>query len=115
MEYQNASEQNKDKTNRVKKIYDIEISEFELFCIRMISDYLILDRFNDSASFVRFEQCFGPLFSIKDPKFKLVEAFKEIVGKNKKYITFRRLIKAYINWKKKSSDNNYSFNYSNNC
>ena len=102
--------QNGPNPTKIKKIYDVEISEFELFCIRMISDYLILDRFNDSASFVRFEQCFGPLFSIKDPKFKLVEAYKEIIGKNKKYITFRRLIKAYINWKKKSSDN-YSFNY----
>ena len=110
MENQNNSNQNGPNPMKQKKIYDTEISEFELFCIRMISDYLILDRFNDSASFVRFEQCFGPLFSIKDPKFKLVEAFKEIVGKNKKYITFRRLIKAYINWKKKSCDN-YSFNY----
>jgi len=110
MEYEKASEQNRDKPNRVKKIYDIEISEFELFCIRMISDYLFLDRFNDCASFVRFEQCFGPLFSINNSNFKLVEAFKEIVGKKKKYITFRRMIKAYINWKKKTS-NNYSFNY----
>ena len=76
----------------------------------MISDYLFLDRFNDCASFVRFEQCFGPLFSINNSNFKLVEAFKEIVGKKKKYITFRRMIKAYINWKKKTS-NNYSFNY----
>ena len=99
-----------EKTMKEKKIYGIEISEFELFCIRMISDYLFLDRFNDSASFIRFEQCFGPLISQKDPKFKLVEAFKEIVGTRKKYITFRRMIKAYINWKKKSSEN-YSFNY----
>ena len=110
MENQNNSNQNGPNPMKVKKIYGIEISEFELFCVRMISDYLILDRFSDSASFVRFEQCFGPLFSIKDPKFKLVEAFREIVGKNRKYITFRRLIKGYINWKKKSSDN-YSFNY----
>ena len=58
MEYENTSEQSKNKPMRVKKIYEIEISEFELFCIRMISDYLFLDRFNDCASFVRFEQCF---------------------------------------------------------
>ena len=50
------------------------------------------------------------LFSLKNKDFKLVEAYREIIGKNKKYITFRRLIKAYINWKKKIS-NNYSFNY----
>ena len=101
--------QNKEKEIRVKKIYGIEISEFEFFCIRMITDYLFLDRFNDSASFIRFEQCFGPLFSIKDTKFKLVDAYKEIVGKKKKYITFPRMIKSYINWKKKLSSN-YSFN-----
>ena len=110
MERKNNPNQSKERPNRVKKIYGVEIYEFELFCVRMISDYLFLDRFNDSASFVRFEQCFGPLFSQKDPNFKLVEAYREIVGKNKKYITFRRLIKAYINWKKKVS-NNYSFNY----
>ena len=105
----NNPKENEEKKWSVKKIYDVEISEFEFFCIRMISDYLFLDRFNDSASFVRFEQCFGPLFnSIKN--FKLVEAFKEIVGKKKKYITFRRMIKAYINWKKENSKN-YSFNY----
>ena len=95
---------------KTKKLNDVEFSEFELFSICMISDYLILDRFNDSASFVRFEQCFGPLFSKKDQKFHLFEAFQEIAGPNKKYITFRRMIKAYLIWKKKLS-NNYSFNF----
>jgi len=93
-----------------KMIYGYNFSEFELFSIRMISDYLFLDRFNDYASFVRFEQCFGPLFSKKNKDFKLVEAFKEIVGPKKKYITFKRMIKAYIDWKLKKS-NNYSFNF----
>ena len=93
-----------------KQIFGIDFSEFELFSIRMISDYLFLDRFNDSASFVRFEQCFGPLFSSKNKQFKLVEAFKEIVGPKRKYLTFKRMIKAYINWKLKKSQN-YSFNF----
>ena len=93
-----------------KIIYGIDISEFELYSIRMICDFLFLDRFNDCASFVRFEQCFGPLFSPKNKEFKLVEAFKEIVGPKRKYLTFRRMIKAYINWKSKKS-NNYSFNF----
>ena len=87
---------------KTKKLNDVEFSEFELFSICMISDYLILDRFNDSASFVRFEQCFGPLFSKKDQKFHLFEAFQEIAGPNKKYIKFRRMIKAYLIWKKKT-------------
>ena len=97
-------------TMKKKTIYGINFSEFELYCIRMISDFLFLDRFNDCASFVRFEQCFGPLFSPKNKEFKLVEAFKEIVGPKRKYLTFRRMIKAYINWKLKKS-NNYSFNF----
>jgi hypothetical protein len=95
---------------RKKKVYGVDFSEFELFSIRMISDYLFLDRFNDCASFVRFEQCFGPLFSPKNKQFKLVEAFKEIVGPKRKYLTFRRMIKAYLNWKLKKSSN-YSFNF----
>lgn len=95
---------------RRKKIEEINFSEFELNCIKMICDYLFLDRFNDSASFVRFEQCFSLLFSPKNKEFKLVEAFKEIVGPKKKYLTFKRMIKAYFNWKLKRSKN-YSFNF----
>ena len=93
-----------------KTIYSVDLSEFEFYSIRMISDYLFLDRFNDCASLVRFEKCFGPLFSPKNKNFKLVEAFKEIVGPKRKYITFRRMIKAYLNWKLKKSEN-YSFNF----
>lgn len=93
-----------------KKVYGVDISEFEFYCIKMISDYLFLDRFNDCASFVRFEQCFGPLFSPKNKQFKLVEAYKEIVGPKRKYLTFKRIIKAYLKWKAKKS-NNYSFNF----
>ena len=93
-----------------KNIFGVDFTEFELFSIRMISDYLFLDRFNDYASFVRFEQCFGPLFSPKNKQFKLVEAFKEIVGPKRKYLTFKRMVKAYLNWKSKKSSN-YSFNF----
>ena len=108
-----TEEENKQRNPPVMKhktICGIDFSEFELYSIRMISDYLFLDRFNDCASFIRFEKCFGPLFSPKNKKFKLVEAFKEIVGPKRKYITFRRMIKAYLKWKLKKSDN-YSFNF----
>ena len=93
-----------------KKINGVDFSEFDLAGIKMLCDYIILDRFNDSASFIRFEQCFGPLFSKKNKEFKLVEAFKEIAGPKRKYITFKRVIKAFLKWKLKKS-NNYSFNY----
>ena len=95
---------------KTKKLCNVNFSEFDLASIKMISDYLFLDRFNDSSSFVRFEQCFGPLFSSKNKEFKLVEAFREIVGRKRKYLTFRRLIKAFIRWKKNESKN-YSFNF----
>ena len=111
---QNPEEVNSEQQQPVeikrKKVYGIELSEFELFSIRMICDYLFLDRFNDCSSFVRFEKCFGPLFSPKNKEFKLVEAYKEIIGPKRKYLTFRRMIKAYIKWKSNKS-NNYSFNF----
>ena len=103
-------DENNPPVMRRKKICGLDFSEFELFSIRMICDYLFLDRFNDCASLIRFEQCFGPLFSPKNKQFILVEAFKEIVGPKRKYLTFRRMIKAYINWKLKKSKN-YSFNF----
>ena len=105
-----GNNQRKPPVMKHKIICGLDLSEFEFYSIRMISDYLFLDRFNDCASFVRFEKCFGPLFSPKYKKFKLVEAFKEIVGPKRKYITFRRMIKAYLNWKLKKSEN-YSFNF----
>ena len=69
-----------------------------------------IERFNDCASFVRFEQCFGPLFSLKNKEFILVEAFKEIIYPKRKYLTYKRMIKTYLNWKlKKSSNYNVDF------
>ena len=77
-----------------KKLLGINFSEFDLNCIKVICDYLFLDRFSDSASFVRFEQCFGLLFSPKNKDFKLVEAFKEIVGPKKKIFKFQTYDKS---------------------
>ena len=87
-----------------KKIKGIEITNFEIGAIRMICDYLFVDRVKDMATFPRFEQCFGPFFS-DDNNFKISEAFKEICGEKKKYITFRRMILSVIKWKSKKSSN----------
>lgn len=54
--------------------------------------------------FLRFEKCFGPLFSNEKPNF-LFEVFQEICGHKKKYITFGRLISAYLIWKSHLSKN----------
>ena len=89
---------------QTKEINGIALTSIEISKIAMICDYLVLDRFNDISSFFRFEKCFGPLLSKENPNF-LIEAFQEICGPKKKYITFGRLISAYIKWKKKSSSN----------
>ncbi len=93
---------------QIKKINNVEISNLELAKIAMVCNYLVLDRFTDISSFPRFEMCFGPLFNTEKPNF-LFEVFTEICGLKKKYITYGRLISAYINWKSKSSKNE-SFN-----
>ena len=87
-----------------KKINGIEISNFEIAEIAMICDYLVLDRFHDISTFLRFEKCFGPLFSKEKPNF-LFSVFQEICGHKKKYICFGRLISAYLIWKSKLSKN----------
>ena len=95
--------------NKTKMINKIEISDIEINKIKTVCDYLFVDRVKDFATFPRFEQCFGPLFSDKTD-FILSEAFKEICGKNKKYITFPRMLSSYINWKSNKSKNKH-FNY----
>jgi hypothetical protein len=95
--------------NKTKMINKIEISDLEINKIKTFCDYLFVDRVKDFSTFQRFEQCFGPLFSDKTD-FTLSEAFKEICGKNKKYITFKRMLSSYINWKSNHSKNKH-FNY----
>ena len=102
-------EDNKDLPSiETKEINGIKLSNLEVAKIAMICDYLVLDRFHDISSFLRFEKCFGPLFAKEKPNF-LFEAFQEICGHKKKYINFGRLISAYLIWKSKLS-NNQSFN-----
>ena len=87
-----------------KEINGISLTNLDISKIAMICDYLVLDRFNDISSFYRFEKCFGPLFNKENPNF-LIEVFQEICGPKRKYISFGRLISAYIKWKSNSSQN----------
>ena len=93
-------------TIETKIIKGVEITNLEIAKIAMVCDYLVLDRFHDISSFLRFEKCFGPLFSKEKPNF-LFEVFQEICGVKKKYISFGRLIDAFIIWKSKISKNEY--------
>ena len=98
-------EANKDFPELETKIINgVKISNLEIAKIAMVCDYLVLDRFQEISSFLRFEKCFGPLFNKEKPDF-LFEVFQEICGPKKKYITFGRLIQAYIIWKTKISNN----------
>ena len=95
-------------TIETKLINGVEISNLEIAKIAMVCDYLVLDRFQEISSFLRFEKCFGPLFNKEKPNF-LYEVFQEICGPKKKYISLGRLISAYSLWKSKISKNE-SFN-----
>ena len=91
-------------TLETKQINGVNVTNLEIAKIAMVCDYLVLDRFQDLSSFLRFEKCFGPLFSSEKPNF-LFEVFQEICGHKKKYITFGRLISAYLIWKSQLSKN----------
>ena len=97
-------EENEVENKKTKVINGVTLSEIEISKIAMVCDFLVLDRYNDISSFLRFEKCFGPLLSKEDPQL-LIDAFKEICGPKKKYINFGRLILAYSKWKSNSSQN----------
>ena len=90
---------------KTKKINGEDISNLEISEIGMIYDFLVLDRFQEYASFFRLEKCFGPFFQNESSEF-LPEVFKEICGPKHKYISYGRFILAYTKWKSKSSSNN---------
>ena len=91
---------------KTKQINGVELTDLDISKVAMICDYLVLDRFNDISSFIRFEKCFGPLFS-KEPTDFLVDAYQEICGPKKKICDiwpsdtclFQMEIKFFPKWK----------------
>ena len=69
----------------------------EQLIIKTLCDFLFFDQFQDTASFPRFEQCFQPLFN--NLNISMEKVFKDICGPKKKYITYKRFAKAYLNHK----------------
>jgi hypothetical protein len=63
--------------------------------IKTLCDFLFFDQFQETATFLRFEQCFQPLFN--NVKISIQAIFKDICGPKKKYITYKRFSKAYRN------------------
>ena len=74
------------------------LSNEELEKIKSVAEYLFKDQYQDTCSYPRFEECFG-VFVIKE-KIDLPTVYKSICGRRKKYITFRRLIISYNQWKR---------------
>ena len=65
--------------------------------LKTICEYLFFDQYTGSATFQRFEQCFQPLFPTNQNSIDII--FKDICGPKKKYITPKRILKSYINFK----------------
>ena len=65
--------------------------------IKTLCEFLFSDQFEETATFNRFELCFQPLFNNID--ISLDKVFKYICGKKKKYITYKRFAKAYLEFK----------------
>ena len=76
----------------------IDLTEEEQKKINSICDYLFFDQYSEMATYLRFERCFQPLF-IEDKNIVLEEIFKEICGPKKKYLNYKRFVKAYLNYK----------------
>ena len=74
------------------------LSNEELEKIKSVAEYLFKDQYQDTCSYPRFEECFG-VFITKE-KIDLPTVYKLICGRRKKYITFRRLIISYSQWKR---------------
>ena len=62
--------------------------------IKTLCEFLFSDQFIENATFNRFELCFQPLFNNID--ISLDKVFKYICGSKKKYITYKRFAKAYL-------------------
>ena len=75
----------------------LNINEEEFTKIKTIAEYLFMDQYQDMCTFPRFEECLGAFYLQKS--INLPEVFKEICGKKRKYLTFRRLLFSYYQWK----------------
>ena len=76
----------------------IDLTEEELNKIKTISEFLFMDQYQDSAAYPRFEECFGAFCLEKS--IDLPKVYKTLCGRRRKYLTFRRLISSFNQWKK---------------
>ncbi|MCQ2821021.1 MAG: hypothetical protein MJ252_27500, partial [archaeon] len=87
-----------------------DLTQTELDKLKVVADFLFFDEYQDKASYPQFEKTFGMFF--KEGEIYLDSVFKELCGPKKKYLTFPRLIKAYLDYKnkqRKMDDNTVKF------
>ena len=65
--------------------------------VKTLCEYIFFDQFQDNATFETFEKCFQPLFN--NIKISLEKVFKDICGPKRKYITFKRFARSYLEHK----------------
>ena len=81
------------RRRRQKQIQNL-IEPSDLTKIKNTLNYLFFDQYQDMASFPRFEECFAIL--TKGEEINYQEAFIDIIGEKHKYLTFRRMIRAFF-------------------
>ena len=74
------------------------LSEEEQIKINTICDYLFFDQFSETATYLRFERCFQPLFA-EEENLELDDLFREICGYKKKYLNYKRFVSSYLKYK----------------
>ena len=72
----------------------------EEYKLKTMCEFLFFDQFKDYVTYNRFDQCFQPLTN--DLNLSIDQIFKEIAGKKKKYITYKRIINCYLIHKNKT-------------
>ncbi|MCQ2819532.1 MAG: C2 family cysteine protease, partial [archaeon] len=77
------------------------LTQKELDQLKVIADFLFFDEYQNKASYPQFEKTFGMFF--KEAEIYLENVFKELCGPKKKYLTFPRLIRAYLDYKNNKS------------
>ena len=75
-----------------------DLTEKETTILKTLCEFLFYDNYQYWATYSRFEKCFQPLFN--NININLYEVFTGIAGKQKKYITYKRFLRAYLKYKK---------------
>lgn len=73
-------------TLETKQINGVNVTNLEIAKIAMVCDYLVLDRFQDLSSFLRFENVLGLYFQMKNLISYLKSFKKSVVTKKIYYI-----------------------------